>query len=245
MSEMMYYDMKQVAGLTPSLSAQVAREIGRRIVSSNYQIGELIEDEAALAERYRVSRSVIRDAVKILAGKGLLEARRGIGTRVKSRQNWLLFDDDVLAWSQAAPVDPRMLRKLMEFRQIMEPNAAAWAAERGADSDHAIIENSLLDMEASEENFENFIMADASFHRAILQATDNDFLIALEGVIFSALLSSIRLTNSVPMDSMSSIPFHRRVFEAIAKRDPDNAKEEMEILLADASERLEKQLKEV
>ena len=80
-----------------------------------------------LSERYRVSRSVIRDAVKILAGKGLLEVRRGIGTRVKSRQNWLLFDDDVLAWSQAAPVDPRMLHKLMEFRQIMEPNAAAWA----------------------------------------------------------------------------------------------------------------------
>lgn len=242
MSEMMYYDMKQVAGLAPSLSAQVARELGTRIVSSNYRPGDLIEDEVALAERYRVSRSVIRDAVKILAGKGLLEVRRGIGTRVKSRQSWGLFDDDILAWSQAAPVDPRMLRKLMEFRQIIEPKAASWAAERGTDGDHKQIENALLDMEASTENLDNFMMADASFHRTILRATDNDFLVALEGVIFSALLSSIRLTNSIPMDSMSAIPFHRRVFEAIEKRDSGGAKAEMEILLIDASERLEEQL---
>ena len=85
MNEMSYYDLKQVSGLVPSLSTQVARELGRRIVSGAYTPEALIEDEAALAGRYHVSRSVIRDAVKILVGKGLLEVRRGIGTRVRSR----------------------------------------------------------------------------------------------------------------------------------------------------------------
>ena len=111
---MIYYDLKQIAGLAPSLATQVAREIGRRIVSNSYAPGDLVEDEGALAERYQVSRSVIRDAVKILVGKGLLEVRRGIGTRVRSRSSWGLLDDDVLAWYQSAPPDADMLRQLKQ-----------------------------------------------------------------------------------------------------------------------------------
>jgi GntR family galactonate operon transcriptional repressor len=84
MNETLFYDLKQTRGLTHSLATQVAREIGRRIVGRSYKPGDLIEDEARLADKYQVSRSVIRDAVKILVGKGLLEVRRGIGTRVRA-----------------------------------------------------------------------------------------------------------------------------------------------------------------
>lgn len=87
MSESIFYDLKKTTGLAPSLSSQVAR-IGRRIVLGAYGPNDLIEDENALAERYQVSRSVIRDASKILVGKGLLEVRRGIGSRVRPRKNW-------------------------------------------------------------------------------------------------------------------------------------------------------------
>ena len=235
---MIYYDLKQVAGLAPSLATQVAREIGRRIVSSTYLPGNLLEDEAALADKYQVSRSVIRDAVKILVGKGLLEVRRGIGTRVRARSSWGLLDDDVLAWYQSAPPDADMLRQLMDVRQVFEPKAARWAAERGDEQSHDMIGRAIDRMEAEKGSVEDFIIADAVFHRSILRATKNEFLMALEGVIFSALLSSIRLTNIDPRSNEASLPFHRNVYEAIAIRDGDMAEKVMEQLLGDTTRRL-------
>jgi DNA-binding FadR family transcriptional regulator len=238
MSELMFYDLKQNAGLTPSLSTQVAREIGRRVVSGNYAPGALVEDEVRLEQRYQVSRSVIRDAVKILVGKGLLEVRRGIGTRVRSRANWGLLDDDVLAWFQSAPPDRDFLRQLMDIRLVFEPKAACWAAQRGSEDDLARIEAAIEKMETEKGSVDDFITADARFHRSILRAANNEFLTAMEGVIFSALLSSIRLTNSDPRDNDDSIPFHREVYEAIAARDCDRAEQVMKTLLDDASLRL-------
>jgi len=238
MSEMIYYDLKQIAGLAPSLATQVAREIGRRIVSNSYAPGDLVEDEGALAERYQVSRSVIRDAVKILVGKGLLEVRRGIGTRVRSRSSWGLLDDDVLAWYQSAPPDADMLRQLMDIRLVFEPKAARWAAERGSAEAHEQIGAAVERMEAEKGSVEDFVVADAVFHRSILRATENEFLVALEGIIFSALLSSIRLTNVDPRSNEASLPFHRSVYEAIAARDGDRAEKVMEQLLGDTGRRL-------
>jgi DNA-binding FadR family transcriptional regulator len=103
MNETIFYDLKESTALTHSLSMQIAREIGRRIVSGAYPQGGLLEDEGTLASKFQVSRSVVRDAVKVLVGKGLLEVRRGIGTRVRSRSSWGLLDDDVLAWHHSAP----------------------------------------------------------------------------------------------------------------------------------------------
>ncbi len=235
---MIYYDLKQIAGLAPSLATQVAREIGRRIVSSTYAPGDLVEDEGALADKYQVSRSVVRDAVKILVGKGLLEVRRGIGTRVRSRSSWGLLDDDVLAWYQSAPPDADVLRQLMDVRQVFEPKAARWAAERGDIESHEQIKAAVERMEAEKGSVEDFIVADAVFHRSILRATRNEFLVALEGIIFSALLSSIRLTNVDPRSNEASLPFHREVYEAIAARDGEEAEKVMEELLGDAGRRL-------
>lgn len=238
MNEMMFYDLRETAGLAPSLSTQIARELGRRVVAGHYMPGVLVEDEGALAERYQVSRSVIRDAVKILVGKGLLEVRRGIGTRVRERTCWGLLDDDVLAWHQSAPPKADFLRQLTDFRRVIEPKAARWAAERGTEEGHRLIREAQARMEAGEEAMEDFVVADALFHRAILRATNNEFIRAMEGVIYSALLSSIRLTNRDPRENAASIPFHRNVADAIIAREGDAAEENMEILLADASQRL-------
>ncbi len=244
MSELIYYDLKQVAGLAPSLSTQVAREIGRRIVCGTYPPGELVEDEGALAERYQVSRSVIRDAVKILVGKGLLEVRRGIGTRVRSRTSWGLLDDDVLAWYQSAPPNSDFFRQLMDIRLIFEPKAARWAADRASGEEIDQIRAAIERMEAEKGSVEDFVIADALFHRSILHAAHNEFLIAMEGVIFSALLSSIRLTNMDPRENEDSLPFHREVYEAIAARDCERAERVMDRLLADANRRLVERIEE-
>lgn len=245
MDETVYYDLKQVSGLAPSLSTQVAREIGKRIVSAAYAPGALVEDETALAERYQVSRSVVRDAVKILVGKGLLEPRRGVGTRVRPRTKWGLLDDDVMAWYQSAPPDAGLLNQLMDVRRIFEPKAARWAAERGSEDAREQIRAAIERMEDETASVDDFVIADAIFHRSILRATGNEFLAALEGVIFSALMSSIRLTNKDPRDNERSIPYHREVCEAIAARDGQKAEDVMDDLLKDASRRLQGRISDV
>ncbi|MGI9504117.1 MAG: FadR/GntR family transcriptional regulator [Geminicoccaceae bacterium] len=238
MNEMLYYDLKEASGLTPSLASQTAREIGRRVVAGNYEVGRLLEDENALAARYQVSRSVVRDAVKILVGKGLLEVRRGIGTRVRERHRWGLLDDDVLAWHQSAPPSADFLRQLMDLRLVIEPKAARWAAERGTDDGHALIAEAQARMEQEKGAIEDFVVADALFHRAILRAANNELLLSMEGVIYAALMSSIRLTNADPRENEKSIPFHRAVTDQILKRNGDKAERRREKLLADANRRL-------
>ncbi len=242
MNEMLFYDMMESPGLTHSLSTQIARELGRRIVAGTYGVGELLEDEAALTDRYQVSRSVIRDAVKILVGKGLLEVRRGIGTRVRPRVSWGLLDDDVLAWHQSAPPSADFLRQLMDIRLLIEPRAARWAAERGTNEDLANIEAAQLRMEQEKGSIEDFVLADALYHRSILRATNNELLRSMEGVIFSALLNSIRLTNNDPRENETSIPFHRAVTDAITTRNAESAEALMGRLLGDTRHRLREEI---
>ncbi len=239
MSELLYYDLKDTVGVSPSLATHVCREIGRRIVGAVYREGELIDDENRLSERFGVSKSVIREAVKLLVGKGLLEVRRGSGTRVRRRASWNLLDDDVLAWHLSADPRPDFLRQLMDIRRVIEPSAAAWAAQFGNDEAHREIETAQERMEQDKQSIEDFVLADAMFHRAILRAANNEILLSMEGVIFSALLSSIRLTNSDPRENAGSIPFHRAVLNAIKARDHALAEAEMKAHLGDTAERLE------
>ena len=191
MNELIYYDLKQSSGLTHSVATQVSRELGRRIVAGIFAVGDLIDDEIALTVKYQVSRSVVRDAIKILVGKGLLEVRRGIGTRVRPRTEWVLLDNDVLAWHQSAPIRMDFISQLMEIRLIIEPKAARWACERGTDEMIMEIELAQKRMEEEKGSIEDFVVADAQFHQAIIRASNNEILKTMEGVIFSALLSSI------------------------------------------------------
>lgn len=239
MSELVYYDLKRAATMTPSLPTQVARELGRRIVAGTIETGTLIDDEATLTERYQVSRVVVRDAVKILVGKGLLDVRRGIGTRVKPRNQWILWDDDVLAWHVNAPPNKDFINQLMDIRLAFEPKAARWAAERATPESLAEIEAAISGMELEKGSVEKFIIADALFHRSVLRAARNDYLTAMEGVIYSALLISVQITNQDPRENSSSVSFHREVYEAIAAKDGYRAEQLTEKLLRDAIRRLQ------
>lgn len=239
MSELIFYDLKSTSGMSPSLSVQVAKELGRRIVSGSYEINSLIDDENALASRFQVSRVVVRDAVKILVNKGLLEVRRGIGTRVQSRDRWNMLDDDILAWHLSAPANPSFLKQLMDVRLAFEPKAARWAAERATTDDLTEIATACERM-AQADSSEDFIIADSLFHKAIMKAAHNSFLASMEGVIYSALLVSIKVTNKHPRENGASIQFHRDVYLAISERNGDKAEKLTEKLLKDASLRLAK-----
>lgn len=240
MNELVYYDLKNTTGVAPGLATQVSRELGRRIVGGHYREDTLIEDETKLSLRFGVSKSVIREAIKLLVGKGLLDVKRGSGTRVRRRASWVLLDDDVLAWHLSAEPKPDFLRQLMDIRRMMEPRAASWAAMHGSAEKHNDIEAAQVRMEKDKQSIEEFVIADALFHRAILRAANNEILLSMEGVIFSALLSSIRLTNTDPRQNDRSIPFHRTVLNAIKARDHVLAEKEMNAHLAETDARLEK-----
>lgn len=234
----MFYDLKSSRVMALNLSTQVAREMGRRIVAGSIEAGHFLNDEAALAARYQVSRVVVRDAVKILASKGLLEVRRGIGTKIRARNHWMLLDDDVLAWHLSAPASSDILHQLLDIRMAFEPKAARWAAERGTSEDLSEIAQACARMEKEQGSVEEFIIADALFHRSVLRAAHNEFLTAMEGVVFSALLVSIKLTNRDPRNNAQSIKFHRDVYEAILAADGNRAEILVETLLEDAKARL-------
>ena len=243
MNEMLYYDPKDGTGIIPGLAMQISRELGRRIVAGIYKEDALIDDESKLCQRFGVSKSVIRESVKVLVSKGLLDVKRGNGTRVRRRASWALLDDDVLAWHLSVDPKPEFLRQLMDIRQMMEPKASSWAAIYGTDDQHNEIEKAQANMEEKNQSIEEFVIADAMFHRAILRAANNEILLSMEGVIFSALLSSIRLTNSDPRENVGSIPFHRKVLDAIKSRDDALAEKMMKAHLSDTSQRLENKIK--
>jgi len=245
MNELLYYDLKDASGVAPGLAMQVSRELGRRIVAGRYKEDALIEDEGKLSQRFGVSKSVIREGVKLLVSKGLLDVKRGSGTRVRRRASWALLDDDVLAWHLSFDPKPAFLRQLLDMRRMMEPKAAGWAAMHGTAEQFAEIETAQVRMEEGSHSIEEFVIADALFHRAILRAANNEILLSMEGVIFSALLSSIRLTNRDPRENANSIPFHRKVLEAIKAQDHALAEEMMTAHLSDTSLRLESALKDM
>ncbi|WP_111977180.1 FadR/GntR family transcriptional regulator [Algibacillus agarilyticus] len=241
MSELIYYDLKHSTTMTTSLSIQLVRELGRRIVAGSYLSGELLDDEVALAERYHVSRVVVRDAVKILVAKGLLDVRRGVGTRVRDRREWKLLDDDVLAWHVSAPPNTAFLLQVMEIRLSFEPKVAAWAAKRATAENIKEIEKCCADMEKARLcSAENFIVADALFHKAVLKAAHNEFLTALEGVIYSALLVGHKVTHDDPCLRETTVPYHRDIAKSIKQGDADLAEKMTLRLLENSSQRLKK-----
>jgi DNA-binding FadR family transcriptional regulator len=214
-----------------SLHGQVAHEIGGRIVRGLLEPGKIIPNEAEFSRQLKVSRTVLREAIKILAAKGLLESRPKTGTRVRPRSHWNMLDPDVLAWQFAAVPEAEVIRHLFEVRQIIEPAAAAIAARRRGAEDLASIEAAFRDMAAASEESDARIDADLRFHQAILNATGNEFLSTLGALIETALAGSFRLSNARPGGYRRSLPAHERILKAIKQGDGKRASATMTKLL--------------
>ncbi len=224
--------------LNRNLSEQVSQRIGEKILNGGYVPGETLPDEPALTVLFGVSRTVVREAIKMLVAKGMLEVRPRTGTRVLPPRNWQLLDRDVLLWHQSIKVEGSRLAQLMELRQSIEPDAAMYAATRRTEEDVAAIRSALKMMAASVEINSQYVIADAHFHSAVLRAAHNQYLDALESAIFAGLLLSIRVTNPNARQNATSVPLHANVAEAIIAQDPTAAYGAMKLHLADASQRL-------
>jgi DNA-binding FadR family transcriptional regulator len=213
------------------LHGQLVHAIGRQILGGKIRPGDVLPDQPGLP----ASRTVVREAIKVLAAKGLVESRPRTGTRVRPRQAWHLLDPDVMAWQQDASPRVEFLRKLTEVRLIVEPPAAELAAQRASAAEIDTIDEAYRDMEASLDgdavDYEAFDRADRRFHQAIVRACGNDLLERMSHVVVSALLVSFHTTSRLPGSAKASLPMHRAILEAIRHRNPRRAGQAMNRLV--------------
>jgi len=220
-----------------NLHGQVVHELGRRIVGGACTPGQALPNEEDLCRELGVSRTAIREAVKVLAAKGLVESRPRIGTRVRPTLAWNLLDPDVLAWRCATLPDPGFVLQLAEMREIIEPASAALAARNRTQAQLRRIEDAYAAMAAS-TTIDDWVEADLEFHSAILDATNNPLLLPLAAMIATALESLLSLSARKASNFKVALPDHGLVLDAIRQQDDDRAMQHMRKLLADTRARL-------
>ena len=225
-----------------NLCGQVVHDLGCRILAGEVKPGEPLPQEWTLCEEMGVSRTVVREAIKSLAAKGLVESRAKRGTIVRPPRDWNYLDPEVLDWQARADVGGSYLFHLTELRRSIEPVAAAMAAERATDEELQNIARALAEMEQSADCLESFLQADIRFHVEILHATGNPFFAPIANVISTALESSLRVTNRQPDENRASVPVHKKVMKAICARQPKKAQAAMQDLLNDATDRIQRAL---
>lgn len=219
--------------------AQVVNEIGRGIVAGDFPENSLLPGDADLVDRFGVSRTVLREAMKTLGAKGMIVARARIGTRVTERRSWNLFDADILTWHFEAGLDGELFRHLSDMRLVFEPAAGRMAARNAS----AEVTQSLFDHTedmAHAESAEDFVLADLNFHMALLEASGNPFMLSLGNVIEAALSASLH--NTVPDDIETRrdgvAKAHRAIAQAIHDKDENAAASAIEAVITAGRDRI-------
>src|SRR4051794_1189131 len=205
----------------------VARDLGIRIVSGGLAPGDLLDGEIEASGRLKVSRTAYREAVRILAAKGLVEVRPKVGTRVTPQHKWHLLDPDLLAWMFVHEPDDHLLDALFELRKIVEPEAAALAARRRTDDHLAAMEDALGRMAKHTLAVELGRVADQNFHAALLDASDNPFLKSLTSSVGAAVAWTTIFKQRARPLVRDPLPDHVRVHRAVADGDADEARAAM------------------
>ena len=205
--------------------------IGRAIVTGHYN-DSTFPTEADLASENGVSRSVVREAVKMLGAKGLLTARPRKGTTIQPAQHWNLFDPDVLRWLLERKFSLELLRQFTELRVAIEPAAAALAARTHNEERLGGIRAGYARMVAADAGDDDVLGSDIAFHVAVLEASGNPFYRQFRDVVETALRTSIRFTNRFK-GRTADLEQHRAVLGAIERRDAEGAQAAMAALIVD------------
>jgi DNA-binding FadR family transcriptional regulator len=220
-----------------NLHERIANTLGERIVAGIHPPGRALPTEIELCSSLAVSRSALREAFKLLSAKRLIVSRQKVGTLVRPRAEWNMLDPEVLAWHlRAAPTD-EFVTGLFETRKIVEPSAAALAAERRSPEAMVRIDAALADMYRFQGGAGDLIGADLRFHQGILDATGNHFLASFGAVIESSLVASFQLSwGGAHHTPEYSLRQHQGVADAIRDKRPSDAYAVMTQLLRSAIE---------
>jgi DNA-binding FadR family transcriptional regulator len=222
------------SGRGQNLTYTVANSLGAAIVTGVYTANKPIPIEAELCRQYEASRSVLREAVKMLTAKGLLGSRPRLGTWVQPERHWNLLDPDVLGWLLERKHSPALLIEFTELRLAVEPGAAALAAQAAGAEEKAAIQSAIERMQAADRGDDDPLDSDIAFHVAVLRASRNRFYAQLTGFTATALRFSIRTTNRYKGVQLASVTDHKKVADAILAGKPAAAGEAMRKLIQEA-----------
>lgn len=222
-------------GVLRGLHGQIVEVMAQRILSGQIPQGATINVPDLQAD-LGVSLTAVREALKVLTAKGLVDARQKRGTFVRPRSDWNLLDADMIRWHFDDDVRPELLAELHEVRGIVEPAAARLAALRADDAQLATLDEALEEMASAHDDLAA-VTADLAFHRALLAATGNELLTRMEVIMETGLADRGRLVHrQKPADD--PVPSHRRVLDAVRAHDPVGAESAMHELLTKAAQDL-------
>lgn len=220
-----------------SLREQVLHAIGIRIISGELQPGDVLPKEDTLSKEYGVSRTVIREAVKGLAARGLVESRPKVGTIIRPRSDWQMLDPAVLEWVAASEANGEFMYHLAEVRTAIEPATAELAARNATPEDVARMREAYVQLENSIDDQDAWALADLAYHESIVAAAHNEFLAYVVRALRKPLQSKRRINIALvdlldedkvaepytsPQDEVLSR--HREVLDAIEAGDEAGAR---------------------
>lgn len=217
-----------------NLTHQVTNKLGLAIVQGKYNGDHSFPTEAQLADQFEISRSVMREAVKMLTAKGLISSRPRQGIRLSPSSQWNLFDSDVLSWTLNSRPTLSLLKEFTELRYAIEPEAVGLAARNANNEDIKKIGDALERMRAAENGDDDNLEADIEFHSNILYASQNRFFIQMSRFIETALRVTITFTNKMAQTDFASYQVHKKVFDPLQAGDAEAAMAAMRVLLVEA-----------
>lgn len=207
-------------------NGRLVNALGQAIVGGMFAPGTVLPREADLMSEFGVSRTSLREAIKVLAAKGLVETRQKVGTRVRPREEWNVFDTELLAWHHAQGMDEAILKDLIELRQTLEPTAAQLAAGRATMSDMARIEQALRAM-TDHTDQAHYALSDVQFHLAVYAASHNALLVRFGHLVADFLQTSFAVQQAAAeqhgFDLDVDVRMHRDVYDAINRGDAAQA----------------------
>mgnify|MGYP000088393187 CR=1 FL=1 len=207
-----------------SLHVQVARTIARRILSGELAQGSIVPSEMALCEQFGVSRTALREAIKLLTSKGLLESRPKIGTKVVNRAYWNFLDPQLIEWMEGLSDSEEFCLQFLGLRRAVEPEACALAAVNATAEQRIELSETFQKMVKIAENFNQkaWTAVDLKFHRLIFNSTNNDFYLPF-GNILTTMFETFIIHSS--RDGDVCLDEHRLIYEAIMEGNAKLAKE--------------------
>lgn len=208
-----------------SAHEQVSRSLAVDILSGVLPIGATLPTEDVLLERFQVSRTVLREAMKTLSAKGLLASKPRIGTWVQHESHWNFFDPDLLSWKLAIGYDAQFRDDLAEIRRAIEPRAAALAAERRTEEELVGLRYWIAKMREPGHSARSFAKADLGLHLAVASASGNAMMRSIGAIIEAALVASFTLNSAVDEEDVHAhtLDKHEAIVDAIANRDGEAA----------------------
>ncbi|WP_339896772.1 FadR/GntR family transcriptional regulator [uncultured Gilvimarinus sp.] len=225
-----------------NLSQRMTQQLGRAIVCGEYSQNESLPTEAELCEQFGVSRTAVREAVKMLSAKGLISSRPRQGIRIMPEEDWNIFDSDLLRWSLEGNPSLKVLKEFLQMRIAIEPEAAALAARFARPERIQAIGDALERMRLAAEGDEDGLEPDIDFHISILYASENRFYIRMRDFTRTALNVSISHTNVIKGNPDGVIDDHAKVYQAIASGNAERAKNAMFLLIDEALSFIEQEL---